>query len=247
MGLNRFKEVDQRGIVLASEIRPAGFLLRPDRAKCPTLSTHIVRVMAKKVTKKTRPISRETKIYNGSDLIKVEAEFLERIEAMLGKEIPFIPRDDNNQTFGFYAEDRHVMRLSLNDSGIDTLPETIGNLVELKELYMNHDEVVSVPESMASLKHMEILVLDHNKLTELPAWIGDFSNLLSLTASFNQIAEIPDSFTKLPVARVKAFVIIQKPPPKMSMKIRTWLTDLRRMGGIVNVYGWQPASSGGLA
>jgi hypothetical protein len=65
--------------------------------------------MAKKVTRKAKPIPRETKMYNGFDLIKAEAEFLEQIEAILGKEIPFVPRDDNNQTFGFYEIGRaHV-------------------------------------------------------------------------------------------------------------------------------------------
>jgi ribosomal protein L37AE/L43A len=40
--LNTFKEEKQYGLAL--ETRPAGFLLRPAQAKCPTLATLIVRV-----------------------------------------------------------------------------------------------------------------------------------------------------------------------------------------------------------
>jgi hypothetical protein len=77
--------------------------------------------------------------------------------------------DNVNLTFGdldfiFNKQEviDRVLYLQLNKCNITALPESIGNLKKLQNLYLNNNNITSLPKSLASL-HLTQLVLLGNK------------------------------------------------------------------------------------
>ncbi|MHA1342068.1 MAG: leucine-rich repeat domain-containing protein, partial [Promethearchaeota archaeon] len=60
---------------------------------------------------------------------------------------------------------------------ITSLPETFGNLSNLKELDLNDNELTSLPETFGNLSNLKELNLINNKLASLPESFGNLSNL----------------------------------------------------------------------
>jgi Leucine-rich repeat (LRR) protein len=93
------------------------------------------------------------------------------------------------------------------------LPESIGNLIHLKELHCSDNQLQELPktpvstcESIRSLIHLQVLDCGDNQLQELPKtpvstceWIGDFTNLQILYCGNNQLTMkgIPESIGNL--------------------------------------------------
>jgi leucine-rich repeat protein SHOC2 len=118
-----------------------------------------------------------------------------------------------------------ITRLRLDDhpsqiSGIELLPENIGDLVNLTFLYVSDCQLMDLPTSMSNLKKLSQLYLicnqiatlpiiithltglNHlslkgNKLTVLPENIRKLTRLKKLDISDNQITELPDSMSEL--------------------------------------------------
>jgi Leucine-rich repeat (LRR) protein len=66
------------------------------------------------------------------------------------------------------------VRLDLRGKGLNSLPDSIGELTEL-----------------------EILVLDSNQLASLPDWIGQLRNLRTLSLYNNRLDSLPESVWQL--------------------------------------------------
>ena len=67
--------------------------------------------------------------------------------------------------------------LSLNDNGLKKLPDSIGQLSNLKYLSIyNNRKLTNFPESIANLENLEFLSISSNSLDDLP----DLSNLSKL-------------------------------------------------------------------
>lgn len=80
---------------------------------------------------------------------------------------------------------------------ISQLPQSIGNLTELKGLFLSNQNITQVPESIGDLKSLEKLHLDNNRLTILPATIGNLTKLNSLYLQNNRLTNLPMSISKL--------------------------------------------------
>ena len=88
-----------------------------------------------------------------------------------------------------------------NSSGgnitLNVLPESIGNLEQLVQLYIDDNELESLPESIGNLSNLIYLIANFNSLTALPESIGNLSSLLWLDLGYNQISYIPETISQL--------------------------------------------------
>ncbi|MHA1369643.1 MAG: leucine-rich repeat domain-containing protein [Promethearchaeota archaeon] len=104
--------------------------------------------------------------HNYCELLAAEHDAMQDIENLLGEPIPKVSKVEWN-TFGFVAENGHVVQLGLYKKGLTSLPETVGNLENLKELHLDGNKVTSLPETIGNLKSLEKLYIGWNSLMSL--------------------------------------------------------------------------------
>ena len=86
--------------------------------------------------------------------------------------------------------------LRINDK-ISTIPESIGNLTNLKELTIFDTLIIALPESIGNLTNLQELVISGNSLTSLPESIGNLTNLQYLEIRYAPISALPESIGNL--------------------------------------------------
>lgn len=92
--------------------------------------------------------------------------------------------------------------LSLKGLDITTLPENIGEIRELRELYLHHNQLSNLPSSLGDLKNLRCLHLDDNKFIEIPECISRIIHLEELYLEENNLESIPLSLGRLNRLRV---------------------------------------------
>ncbi|HKZ40039.1 MAG TPA: hypothetical protein VJ044_03705 [Candidatus Hodarchaeales archaeon] len=98
--------------------------------------------------------------------------------------------------------------LDLRGSKLAVLPETIGNFINLHELFLDDNKLVHLPDSIENLTSLRQFHLFDNKLTKLQESLGKLTNLRHLTLSLQDLALIPDSLAKLPTLETFGFGLI---------------------------------------
>ena len=83
------------------------------------------------------------------------------------------------------------------ESPLSVLPESVGNLDDLRSLYLEWNNLSSLPESFYQLTNLMSLYISNNQLEEIGEGIGNLNNLYFLDLGYNQIPSIPDSFCNL--------------------------------------------------
>ena len=68
-------------------------------------------------------------------------------------------------------------RLDLSSLGLNHLPESIGQLIQLRELQLDGNQLSYLPKSIGQLVNLQELHLDGNQLLSLPESIGRFAHL----------------------------------------------------------------------
>jgi len=116
------------------------------------------------------------------------------------------------------------LEIDIYKSPCSTLPESIGNLVNLREFTLSSEYIAFLPDSMGNLTNLRELRIDCNhdepQLTSLPStlhrlsnlhtlkwvgaeyavmgdWIGGLTNLSYLNLQNNGIPQLPDNFGNL--------------------------------------------------
>ena len=77
------------------------------------------------------------------------------------------------------------------------IPNSIGELEEMRVLYLNYNELTTLPNEITNLNNLIYLVLSFNELTSLPENMGELSNLIWIDAGYNQLESIPNSINNL--------------------------------------------------
>ena len=103
--------------------------------------------------------------YQEAKLVPEEVAILEEIEEILGKPIPK-RKDSIDLKFGFVAQKKHVVALGLAEKNLKSLPHSIGNLLELTELFLGDNDIREFPESLTKLRNLKKLDLWNNKLDD---------------------------------------------------------------------------------
>jgi Leucine-rich repeat (LRR) protein len=90
-----------------------------------------------------------------------------------------------------------LVYLDLTANVLKFLPDSIGNLINLEELYIFNNLITKLPDSIGFLKSLKILYTNDNRLEALPESIGKLSKLESLMIFSNRLTILPDSFGSL--------------------------------------------------
>jgi len=98
---------------------------------------------------------------------------------------------------GFLIENGHISKLMLFGRNLTVLPDSIGNLKELRYLGLNSNLLKNLPNSFQNLINLEYLGLERNNFTSLPDWFGNLKNLLKLYLADNKLHSLPDRFGNL--------------------------------------------------
>ena len=82
---------------------------------------------------------------------------------------------------------------------ITTIPDSIGNLVRLKKMVITScKSLTSIPDSIGSLQNLErIYITTNKKLTKIPESIGNLQNLLVMKLNGNKLTTLPESIGRL--------------------------------------------------
>lgn len=82
--------------------------------------------------------------------------------------------------------------LTLKGLALQEVPESIGQLDGLRELFLHHNELTKLPNSLGALCELRCLHLDDNKFTKLPESLGLLHRLEELYLEENQLESLPD-------------------------------------------------------
>jgi len=94
-----------------------------------------------------------------------------------------------------YEKDIEVLILSCNQ--LTEIPKEIGNLQQLRDLYLHYNQLIEIPKEIGNLQQLRELTLSCNRLTEIPKEIVNLQQLQILNLSDNQLIEIPKEIGNL--------------------------------------------------
>lgn len=107
-----------------------------------------------------------------------------------------------NFPFNFIKEiPREISSLKFLDT-LNSLPEEIGALQNLRVLILSWNQLTSLPKSVGDMQNLVGFYIDHNKITELPSQIGALESLQYLDLSNNDITLIQEQIDKLHSLRI---------------------------------------------
>lgn len=92
--------------------------------------------------------------------------------------------------------------LYISDNQLTVLPEIIGSLSSLRRLDVSDNQIAALPKSIGQLSRLQRLDASGNHLNTLPESIGDLGSLQRLDVSHNQLATLPESIGQLSQLRV---------------------------------------------
>ncbi len=125
-----------------------------------------------------------------SVLVEEEAEVLLDLGAQLDH--PF-----NTDIKQIQIEQQHIVGLKLLNQYLKTIPESLGELSQLRTLDLQNNQLISLPKTIGKLIELTTLDLEKNQLTTLPEEIGKLTKLKYLYLKQNNLTTLPSSLTNL--------------------------------------------------
>ena len=87
--------------------------------------------------------------------------------------------------------------LNLSNNNINVLPKEVGELINLKLLWVSSNQIESLPSEIGNLNKLEALFINDNQLIILPSEICKLKGLTTLSISRNQLKTLPSEFGNL--------------------------------------------------
>ncbi len=169
--------------------------------------------------------------YNGSDLVKAM-----RVAISQNLINVFTRRDDGlnlvavaeliNLPSSILVFFQFLSTITLSYTNLQSLPNEITKLKDLRQLIIVNTELASLPAAIANLTELEILNLTGNKLVALPDQISGLTKLKELYLAGNFIKTMPLTMNKL-VNLTKLeidYMLLMRLPPNFS-----WPSNLERL------------------
>lgn len=91
----------------------------------------------------------------------------------------------------------NLTRLVLSHNEITRLPEEIGCLCKLEELWVTQNHLLELPATLCRLGKLKSLATDENRLKQLPLEIGNLTKLVELNAHTNKLTAVPESIVDI--------------------------------------------------
>lgn len=95
------------------------------------------------------------------------------------------------------GELKNLRGLLASNNNLKKIPEFIGKLDSLGRLDLNRNQIDSIPEVVCGMNNLKYLYLNGNNLKELPESIGNMTSLKTLKIGYNQIRRFPESIVNL--------------------------------------------------
>ncbi len=92
---------------------------------------------------------------------------------------------------------RQLKKLYLNDNQLNTMTSEIGRLTQLQEIYLNNNKLATLPKNFVNLKQLRRLEINNNILTNFPKCIRYLNHLQELHLSKNKINGLPNYIIQL--------------------------------------------------
>jgi Ras of Complex, Roc, domain of DAPkinase/Leucine Rich repeats (2 copies)/Leucine rich repeat len=87
--------------------------------------------------------------------------------------------------------------LDYSERGLTGLPPEIGQLTNLRTLYLHNNQLTALPPEFGQLTNLQELWLNGNQLTALPPEIGQLTDLQTLYPHSNQLSALPPEIGQL--------------------------------------------------
>ena len=117
---------------------------------------------------------------------------------------------------GCNPEQTHVIQLDLSFKGVTgNIPSSIANLSFLESLIFNDNKIESLPNEIEQLQNVKQINMGQNKLHEFPAGIVKLVNLTSLDLGLNQLEHLPieiENLTHLVYLKLNGTLLKGIPP-----------------------------------
>ena len=97
----------------------------------------------------------------------------------------------------YVFKDTSLRVLKLYGNSIDSIPDAIGQLVNLEKLYIGKNDLIFISDSIRKLPKLRFLSAQYNKLEYLPDAITACTELEELILNQNRILVLPDSIGRL--------------------------------------------------
>ncbi|CAK4611594.1 hypothetical protein LEN26_001603 [Aphanomyces euteiches] len=101
---------------------------------------------------------------------------------------------DNNlhsiERIGLLAETPLAI-LDLGQNQLESLPDEMGTLVHLKELWVTNNKLTTISEAVLRLPQLTMLHLSNNSISSVPSSIGLATSLQVLSLDNNQLTDLP--------------------------------------------------------
>ena len=105
-----------------------------------------------------------------------------------------------------------------------SLPETIGNLINLKHLYLTNNELSSLPATIGNLINLETFNLFNNKLNSVPAEILNIKNNICIDETSYEINNL-DNECKILIFNELNINIINLPINIKEIWLSNWISN----------------------
>ena len=87
----------------------------------------------------------------------------------------------------------------VNNNQLTALPESIGQLIQLQELWVYNNQLIALPDSIGQLTRLQELWVFHNLIRTLPGTIGNLISLRRLAICNNSsLSELPITLGNVP-------------------------------------------------
>lgn len=125
------------------------------------------------------------------------AYFTKKIESLDTHPIAVQPNDFVLSIPEIVGGNDGVETIRIGHNPIETLPDTIGNLISLKYIYVQNTRLKSLPPSIANLTGLIELDVRGNQLRTIPDAFSNLQKLEVLNLSYNRITSLPPSIAQL--------------------------------------------------
>ena len=136
-------------------------------------------------------------ILGADEQAEKEVRFLLEIERLIGVNLDLERKLETENGRDFKIENKRIVGISIGGYKLKKIPESIGGLKFLKEIYLFDNNIQELPNSIRKLENLEVLDLSANNLKSLPNSFQNLSNLKILNLESNNFKKIPEPIFKL--------------------------------------------------